>query len=53
MLWPSMPQIYSLGFGITMRDLLLPFVEVEEEVTHDVRQVQYISLALIVAAVLW
>ena len=44
--------VYSLGFGITMDDLVLPFTVVEDEVTADVRQVQYISLALILAAVL-
>lgn len=44
--------IYSLGFGITTEDLVLPFTVVENEVTADVRRVQYISLALIVCAVL-
>jgi hypothetical protein len=44
--------IYSLGFGITLKDLEIRFVEVEEQVKDNIEQVTYISLALIIGAVL-
>jgi hypothetical protein len=44
--------IYSLGFGITLEDLEIRFAEVEERVKENIDQVTYISLALIIGAVL-
>jgi hypothetical protein len=44
--------VYSIGFGLTMKDLVLPFTKVEDKVNSDIDRVKYISLALIVAAVL-
>ncbi|CAB9515800.1 expressed unknown protein [Seminavis robusta] len=48
----SVTKVYSIGFGITMNDLVLPFTRVEDKVNSDINQVTYISLALILAAVL-
>ena len=42
--------VYSVGFGITISDLQLPFKQVEDEVKSDIRQGNYISFALIIAA---
>ena len=48
----SILTVYSIGFGLTMKDLVLPFTRVENKVNSDIEQVKYVSLALIVAAVL-
>lgn len=44
--------VYSVGFGITVLDLQLPFKEVEDEVTTDITRGNYISFTLIIAAFL-
>ena len=44
--------VYALGFGISVEDLAIAFAEVEEQVNRDVTQVGYISLALILGALL-
>jgi hypothetical protein len=48
----TITAVYSIGFGLTMKDLVLPFTKVEDKVNSDIDRVKYISLALIVAAVL-
>lgn len=48
----NITTVYSIGFGLTMKDLVLPFTKVENKVNSDIDRVKYVSLALIVAAVL-
>lgn len=44
--------VYALGFGISVKDLAIAFEQVEDKVNNDIAQVSYISLALIVGALL-
>jgi hypothetical protein len=44
--------VYALGFGIATSDLAFAYQEVKDKVNRDIDQVTYISLALIIGALL-
>lgn len=44
-------HVYSIGFGITVEDLILPFTQVESQVVRDLDKVKWVSLALILVSV--
>ena len=49
----STQLVYSVGFGITVEGLELPFQRVEDQVTKEISRANYISLALIIAGFLF